>query len=147
MWSLTSPWLRRLARAVRRRARLASMGEEGSAAVEVAVLAPLLVLVVFAGVQLAQWYFARTGAYEAAVAGAQAGRLHQAAADAADSAARSYLLGLGGSVGSPSVQVSTSAEDVTVTVSGQAPLILALPGLSLTVEQSATAPMERWVTP
>jgi Flp pilus assembly protein TadG len=118
-------------------------GDGGSATVEVAVLFPALLLLVFGGVQTAEWYHARSLCLAAADAGVWAAR--PAGAELADgrAAAAAFLAHTGGSLSDVTVStVGSTATLVRVQVSGTAPRVLPIPGLTMRVSQSAQAPRE-----
>src|SRR3954468_22974898 len=69
--------------------------DRGSSSVEFAILFPIIVALLFAGPQLAMWYFAREAADAAAHAGARAASVNGAAEGAGREAADQYLVRLG----------------------------------------------------
>lgn len=113
--------------------------------VEVAVLFPAFLLLVFGGVQAAVWYHARSLCLAAADAGARAARPTTATPAAGRTAAEAFLGHASG--GLSDVTVSTSGSTpamVRVQVSGTVPRVLPIPGLTLRVSQSAAMPREVW---
>lgn len=122
-------------------------GDEGSATLEVAVLAPVLLLVVFTIIQTAMFAYARSLALGAAQEGVAAGRVDGGTTQAARARARDFLdRTAGDSLRSSSVEASATATEVEVEVRGRA--ISILPGLpGLPVRQSARGPIERFTTP
>lgn len=120
--------------------------ERGEIPVEVAILAPALMLLLAAAVQVGMWYQARETAHAAAVAGVHAARTLNAPAGSGQRAAQAYLDTTAGVLHDGTVHVDASTQRVTITVSGRVAGLLHLPGLT-TVEQSASASRERWVTP
>jgi Flp pilus assembly protein TadG len=125
--------------------------DRGVSAVELAVVAPALLLVIFFMVQVALWLYGRDVAHQAASEGVSELRLVPAGVDV--TAARSdvtahvtrYAGRLGGSALSGPV-VSTDYDDaagrVTVTVTGQ--VVSLVPGLTLHVSQRASGEIERF---
>src|SRR3954451_12839251 len=69
--------------------------DRGSSSVEFAILFPIIVALLFAGPQLALWYFAREAADAAAHAGARAASVRGAAGGAGPAGADEYLARLG----------------------------------------------------
>jgi Flp pilus assembly protein TadG len=69
--------------------------DRGSSSVEFAILFPIIVILLFAGPQLALWYFAREAADAAAHAGARAASVSGATGGAGQEAADQYLARLG----------------------------------------------------
>jgi Flp pilus assembly protein TadG len=117
--------------------------------VEIAVLFPAFLALVFGGVQAAEWYHARSLCLAAADAGVRAGRPAAAGPAQARAAAFGFLARVGGqSVADPAVSTAGStATVVRVQVSATAPRVLPIPGLSLRVTQSAQAGREVFSVP
>ncbi|MFD8986132.1 TadE family protein [Streptomyces sp. NPDC059564] len=122
-------------------------GDRGEASIQMAIVFPFVILVTVAVVQASMWFFARNIALTAAREGVAAARTYQAPEGAGAARARETLGRIAGdSLGQATVSTSSSATEVRVTVTGQAPSLI--PGLSgLSVSQSAGAPRERWTTP
>lgn len=121
-------------------------GERGSATLEIAILGPALLLVVFAVVQVGMWAYARSLAQGAAQEGAHAAAAYGARVADGDRVARRFLeRAAGDSLTGASVQASARGADrVSVTVRGR--VISVIPGLSgLTVEASAEVARERFI--
>ncbi len=127
-----------------RRPRRAPRRERGSATVEVAVLFPALLILLFGGVQAAEWYHTRSLCLAAADAGVRAARPAGGDLSQGARAAAAFLAHAGG--GSVSdVVVSTAGSTATlvrVQVTGTAPRVLPIPGLTIRVAQSARGPRE-----
>jgi len=115
----------------------------GSVALEVAVLGPALLLLVFAIVQVGLWSYARSLALGAAQTGAAAGRAYTAAPDAGRRAAEDFLTRhAGDSLLDPVVLASTRGDLVQVEVRGRS--LSVLPGVpGIEVAQHAVGPVER----
>jgi len=127
------------------RRRLGRSGRgRGAATVEIAVLFPAFLLLIFGGVQAAEWYHVRNLCLHAADAGVQAGRVRSATTADAEQAAAGFLTRAGsGTAGDPAISTAgSSATMVRVEVSASVPRVLPLPGLSVRVSQSAQAPRE-----
>jgi Flp pilus assembly protein TadG len=117
--------------------------ERGSAAVQSAILFPIVLLLVFGIIQGALWFHARNMALGAAQEGARASSAE--GGTGGEQRAHEFVGSLTGGTLIRDLRVSETAtsETVTITVIGNAPSLV--PGLSgLTVRQSATAPMERF---
>lgn len=126
---------------------MTSRRDSGSASLEIAILAPALLLMVFIVVQVSLWSFARSLAHAAAEEGASAGAAHGAPAGAAVKRAQHFLLETGGdSLTSVSIGTGGStATTVRVEVHGRA--LSVLPGIrGLTVDEDAQAPVERFTS-
>jgi Flp pilus assembly protein TadG len=108
------------------------------------VLFPAFLALVFGGVQAAEWYHARSLCLAAADAAVRAARPAGADLGQGRAAAEALLAGAGG--GSVSqVTVSTAGSNaavVRVQVTGTAPRVLPIPGLTMRVSQSMQAPRE-----
>jgi Flp pilus assembly protein TadG len=114
----------------------------GSASLTIVLLAPLLLVLMFAGFQAAMWNHARTEARviarEAAVLVARDRLpLPQAAAAASASLANDSVLS------GANVSVHSTATLVVVTITGNAPGVLR--GTSAPVSVTVAVPLEGWV--
>lgn len=119
--------------------------ERGSMTLELVILMPALLLALFMIVQVGLWVNAREVALHAAAHGSAAATVEHGDDDLGSSAALSYVDQVG-ALTDAAVDVDSTATQVTVTVTGQAPSII--PGLPLpAVTQSSTSPIERWTTP
>lgn len=115
--------------------------EAGLTSLELVLIAPALLVLLFLGAQLALWYLAGSVANSAARDGANAGAFAATGPDAAYSRADAIVTGPGsGILTGPSITVTADAQRVTVRVDGSAPSIL--PGLDLPVHASAATPVE-----
>jgi Flp pilus assembly protein TadG len=127
--------------------RRAGRGDRGSSAVELVLLAPMLLALIWLVIQYALYYQGRQVALAAAQIGARVARQD---ADTvpdwqaiAEHAAQSYYAGLGtrvlgGTV--TAVAAPAGASQVKVTVTGQAASIMF--GLTLTIHETAGGPIE-----
>lgn len=131
------------------RARLVRRGADGGAsAVEFALLTPILILIIFAVVQFAMYFFARQVAESAAQAGARTAR---AEADRqpggwqepAEQRARRQIDGLGSQmVEAPKVSTVRSGNQVGVRVVAGTPRLLPF---APTINVVSRGPIERFV--
>lgn len=116
--------------------------ERGAQTVEAVIILPVVLLVLFGIVHLGVYYHARNIAVHSAQEGVQAARTmapssaHGATTDYLDQTAQNVLL-------SPQVAVDSSAERITVTVSGES--LSLVPGLDLRVQQTASGPVEQYI--
>ncbi|MEV4479879.1 TadE/TadG family type IV pilus assembly protein [Micromonospora coxensis] len=138
------PGPRAAVRAVRR--RLTAGGtDRGANPVELAVVMPAVLLLLFASVQVAVWFVARSTALHAAQSGVNAQRTLHAPAGAGEARAARFLGSAGDwLVGATSTCV-TGATEVTCTVTGRS--LSVVPGVSFRVRQTAHGTVERWTTP
>lgn len=130
-----------------RRAVGPARGEAGAASVaQVVLVAPVLLLTLMLIVQFALFFHARNVAENAAQEGAAVARRYDGSDDAARRRAADYLDQVAGeTLSSTQVGASRSAEVASVTVSGT--VVTLVPGLRLSVSESATGPVERYVPP
>ncbi len=122
--------------------------ERGSGSLELVVVFPAVLLLIFGVLQGALYYHARNVALAAAEEGLRDARVENASGQAGVQRAESFLADAGGTgvLNSSAVTASRSATQVTVTVTGSAPSVL--PGLGgFAVSQSASGPVERVTTP
>src|SRR4051794_12667200 len=128
--------------------RSGAKGERGSSSVEWAVLFPIVVVLLFAGPQLALWYFAREAADAAAQAGARAASVLEAAGGVGQQAADDYLAQLGtGAITSYSASERGTATSVSVRVTAEVPNVIPLPGFDPSVDVTVVRARERFTTP
>ncbi|WP_420884002.1 TadE family protein [Micromonospora sp. CPCC 205547] len=131
-------------RAVRR--RLTSGGtDRGANPVELAVVMPAVLLLLFASVQLAVWFVARSTALNAAQSGVNAQRVLQAPAGAGEARATRFLAAAGDWLVGANVRCAASATEVTCTVTGRS--LTVVPGVRFGVRQTAHGTVERWTEP
>lgn len=112
------------------------------------MLFPAFLLLVFGGVQAAEWYHVRSLCLAAADAGVQTGRTAGAGdGDAAHAAAEFLARAGGGTVTDAAVSTAGSSAAVQrVEVTASVPRIVPLPGLSMRVTQSSQATREVFTT-
>ena len=120
--------------------------DRGSAAVELVLLTPLLMVCVLVVVQFALWQHARHVLLAAAQEGARAARAQGATAGDGRTRVYDYIEQLGPDlVTAPVVEVNRGVDAVTVRVRGQAVNIV--PGLPLMVTATSAGPVERFRSP
>lgn len=110
--------------------------------VQLVVLLPALFAVMFLGMQAALYYQARAIAIAAAQEGARTAGAEHGSASAGIGTARAYVLATGGDTLTEAVVTGfRTATVAAITVRGTA--LSVLPGWRLTVEQTASLPVER----
>ena len=120
--------------------------ERGSAAVELVLLTPLLMICVLVVVQFALWQHARQVLLGAAQEGARAVRAQGGTAESGRAQALHYIEQIGPDlVSSPAVTVDRGIDVVSVRIRGQAVNIV--PGLPLRVTATSAGPVERFRAP
>ena len=111
---------------------------------ELVIATPLLLLLILGVIQFALWQHAAHVARSAAQQGVAAGRVEGASEATGQSEADSVLAQLG-VLSDPHVATRRTADETTVTVTGDAPSVL--PFLHLPVRAVATGPTERFRPP
>lgn len=129
-------WWRRLAARMRR--------DDGSVAVEYAIVAPVVLAVLFLAIQVAMYSYARSIALSAAQEGLSAARAYDGSAGDGSARAEDFIGRAGGdTLSGTHVSVSRNADQATVTVTGRS--LSLVPGIGgFAVSQTATGPVERF---
>ncbi|MGI8808503.1 MAG: TadE/TadG family type IV pilus assembly protein [Acidimicrobiales bacterium] len=117
-------------------------GEAGLTATQLAVMMPALLFWIMLIVQYGLWVHAKQVATAAAAEAVDVAQVPGNTPASAEAAARSFLTQSGNLV-HVTVDVTPTAERITVRVRGQAPQLV--PGFSWTVAAVAQAPMERYM--
>ncbi len=117
--------------------------DRGEATAQLVIITPILILLVFLGIQTAIFFHAANVAAAAAAQGAAAGSRRGARSADALSAAEQTLGDLGVSTNS-SASASTAGSFITVTV--RVEISRVLPFFPDTVGRTATEPIERFVS-
>ncbi|WP_327071861.1 TadE family protein [Kitasatospora sp. NBC_01302] len=125
----------------RLRRRLLRAGRDsGALSLELAIVFPLVMTVIFAAIQAGLWYHARDVALSAAQRGVETARVQGYGIDQGIAVATGFLDRAGGSIDSRTVSGSDGAT-VRIDVTGRVDTWI--PGLSLPISQHASAPRER----
>ena len=132
---------RRLASRVRRRWGARADQDRGSVSLEMIVVTPVLLLLLFAAIQIALNSHARNIALAAAQDAARADGAYESASGAGQDAATAFLAQTGDGLSNPAVTITHTGTEVHATVTGHA--ISIVPFLSWTVSQSASSPIEQ----
>ena len=122
--------------------------ERGSTSLELVILFPVVLLLIFAGIQGALYYHARNVALSAAQQGVRAAKAENGSSDQGRQAAQAFVDQAGGANVMTGVNVTSNrgANEATVTVTGQP--ISVIPGiLNFTVSQTAQGPIEVFTAP
>ena len=117
--------------------------EHGSGTIQLVVLMPLLFMLLFAGVQGAMFYHARSVAIAAAQEGARAAAAQTGTTGHGHTAAAAFLQAAGGGdvLKGATIEVTRTATTATARVSGT--IMSVIPGWSPTVSSQVAAPVER----
>jgi Flp pilus assembly protein TadG len=118
-------------------------GLRGEGPVEFAILTFPILLFTFMLVQVSLVWYAHSVALGAATQGANAGRLYGSSPSAGRTRAVQFLDRVGPALRDPTVTASVSGNQVTVVVRGKARSVI--PGMTFTVTQSASGPVERFI--
>jgi Flp pilus assembly protein TadG len=118
-------------------------GLRGEGPVEFAILTFPLLLLTFMLIQASLVWYAHSVALGAATQGANAGRLYGSSAASGRTKAVDFLDRVGPALANPVVTASVAGNQVTVVVRGKARSVI--PGLTFTVTQSASGPVERFI--
>jgi Flp pilus assembly protein TadG len=118
-------------------------GEKGSAVTETVLLTPVLLFLVMLVIQFGLWFHAQHVARAAAEEGARAARAEAGSADAGRDRAEAFLDQAGPTIITDrTVTATRNADVVTVEVRGHS--VNVVPGFTLTIEASASSPVERF---
>jgi hypothetical protein len=129
-------------RAVARlRLRHARGRDAGALSLELAFLAPLVMVILFAIIQAGFYYYARDVAITAAQQGVETARVHGATLGEGEGQTWDLLHRTGGSITGPAVDGSQTGAMVQITVSGT--VTTWIPGLVFHLSQTATAAKEQ----
>ncbi len=111
--------------------------DRGSASVEFAITAVAVMAIVFAAIQAATYFWARSIALAAAQEGAQAQRAYNAAPGVGQTRAAAFAASTGDGLSGTTVTVTSDAEHVQVTVTGHC--LSVIPGFCNAFPVNATA--------
>lgn len=121
--------------------------ERGSSSVELAVLAPMALVLVLTVLQAGLWFYTHSVCEHAAQRGIAAARTVTGNNGHAEQAARTVTDPASGIATHPMVTAQVSAQTVRVQVSATVTRVLPVPGLDLRTSQVASASKERFTTP
>jgi Flp pilus assembly protein TadG len=119
--------------------------DRGNTAIEIAILMPAIILLIFGSIQIALVFLARHTALAAAQEGVTAQRVYQAPSNAGKNKTNAFLSNHNEWITSTTVKVTTDPENVTVTVTGKA--IELVPFINLHVSVTAHGSRERITAP
>jgi Flp pilus assembly protein TadG len=120
----------------------AGWAQRGAGAAEIAIVTPLLLLLILAVIQFALAEQAEHVAQAAATQALAAARVQDGSTAVGQAQADAVLAQLGGSLAGPSVTITRTATQATVTVSGTAATLI--PGVRLHVHATVTGPVEEF---
>ena len=110
--------------------------DRGSAAIEFAITAVAVMAIMFAAIQAATWYWARSIALAAAQEGADAQRAYNADPGDGLEKANAFIASTGDGLNDATVSITGDAEQIQVTVVGRC--LSVIPGFCNAVPVSAT---------
>lgn len=121
--------------------------DRGSASIEFAITAVAVLAIIFAAIQAATYFWARSIALAAAQEGVTAQRAYNAAPGAGQARAESFIAATGDGLTGTTVTVAADAEQVQVSVAGHC--LSVIPGFcdAFPVNATAHGTVERVTTP
>lgn len=128
--------------------RARNKDERGSSSLQLVILFPVVLLLIFTAVQGALYYHARNVALSAAQEGVRAAKAENGSNNQGRQAARAFVTQAGGEDVMTGVNVTSNrgANEATVTVTGRP--ISVIPGvLNFRVSQTAQGPIEVFTAP
>ncbi|MEU6972109.1 TadE family protein [Kitasatospora aureofaciens] len=131
-------------RARRRPRRRGPGGDRGAVSLELAIVFPAVMLLIFTTIQAGLWYHARGVALSAAQRGVERARVQGATIGQGTAATSDFLDRAGTSISDRSV---TGSDGATVRIDVSGTVNTWIPGLSLPVHQHASAARERVTAP
>lgn len=136
----------RRARSAGHRARpaRARRTDRGASPVELAILLPVVLFMLFGAIQVAAVYMARTTALAAAQEAVTAERMFQAKDGSGRTRAEAFIKTAGDWLTPKQIVVTETPDQVTCVVTGTA--LSVIPGWNITVSQTANGPVERFTT-
>lgn len=121
--------------------RSATDRHRGSVTIEMVILFPVLLIMLFAAVQGGLWFHARNVAMSAAQEGARVSASYESSTGKGAAAAQSFASAAGAK--GITVSVSATATTTTAIVSVEAPNLVPFLIPHMPIHQSATMPLER----
>lgn len=118
-----------------------SRGERGVASVQMALIFPVLIGVIWLGQSAALYVYARAIALNSAAAGVSAAAVRNGTVGDCSAAAHRLWAKLAGALTQVTITCTRNATTATATVTGHSPTLL--PGWAPMVSQTASAPVER----
>ena len=116
-------------------------GERGAATVEVVLLFPAMILMVWIALGAGMYHWGRTAALNAAQTGAAAAAAEDGTVADCEQAARDMAATVGDALSSLRISCTLTATTATATVSGS--VLSLVPGWTPSLTQTATVPVER----
>lgn len=116
--------------------------QDGSAATELTLLFPVVLLLVMLAIQFGLWFHARQVTQAAAEAALTATQAHGGTVAAGRTRAHELLTSAGG-VRKPEVEVERSTDDATVSVRATVPAVV--PGWDIGIDAHVVGEVERFV--
>jgi len=119
-------------------------GDRGSTSLQLVIIFPAVLALIFGGVQTALYFYARNVAIAAAQEGARAAGAQYGSASAGTAAASDFIARAGGADALPAASVSGNRSGTTATVTVRGRSLSLVPGYSgINITQSASVPVER----
>ncbi|MDQ0366507.1 TadE family protein [Catenuloplanes indicus] len=137
--------IRDRARPVRARERLRS--QRGASPIELAILMPVILFMLFGAIQIAAVYMARATALSAAQTAVGTQRLYDADEGSGRTRALAFIQTAGDWLTKPTVTVVVDDVNGVVSCDVTGNALTVVPGWTITVTQSASGPIERVTAP
>lgn len=122
-------------------------GQRGASPIELAILMPVILFLLFGAIQIAAVYMARATALSAAQTAVSTQRLYDAAPDSGRVRALAFIQTAGDWLTKPRVTVVVDEVNGVVNCEVAGNALSVIPGWTLTVTQSASGPIERVTGP
>ncbi|WP_084700737.1 TadE family protein [Streptacidiphilus anmyonensis] len=135
------PRRRRPPQRIRLHGRGLDGADRGALSLELAILAPVVMLLLFTIVQAGFYFYTRDVAVTAAQQGVETARVHGGTLGEGEAQTWDLLHRTGGSITGPAVSGSQTGANVTITVTGS--VTTWIPGLTFHLSQTATAAKEQ----
>lgn len=119
-------------------------GDRGSTALQLVIIFPAVLALIFGGMQTALYYYARNVAIAAAQEGARAAGAQNGSSGAGTTAAADFIARAGGADALPGSSVSGNRYATTASVTVRGRSLSLVPGYAgIDITQSASVPVER----
>ncbi len=119
-------------------------GDRGSTSLQLVIVFPAVLALIFGGVQTALYFYARNVAIAAAQEGARAAGAQNGSTGAGTAAAADFIARAGGPDALPASSVSGNRSGTTATVTVRGRSLSLVPGYAgIDITQSASVPVER----
>ncbi|MFC7546440.1 TadE/TadG family type IV pilus assembly protein [Plantactinospora sp. GCM10030261] len=116
--------------------------DRGATPVELAILLPTILILLIVSIQAASYFLARTLAFNAAQLAVNSARPYTGSKADGEESAHAFISAAPGWLTGAEVSVERTDTEATAVVTGQ--VLSLLPGIEITVQQTAHGPVERF---